>query len=60
MSGMVAEPIKTFSVAFAEREANELEYARMVAKTFKTDHREVVVSPKEFFCSAAKARLARR
>jgi asparagine synthase (glutamine-hydrolysing) len=51
MSGMVAEPIKTFSVAFAEREANELEYARLVAKTFKTDHREVVVSPKEFFAA---------
>ena len=28
MSEMVDEPIKTFSVAFDEREANELEYAR--------------------------------
>jgi len=49
MSGMVNEPIKTFSVAFAEREANELEYARIVAKAFNTDHHEVVVSPSEFF-----------
>ena len=49
MSGMVDEPIKTFSVAFAEREANELSYARMVAEAFKTDHHEVVVSPSEFF-----------
>jgi asparagine synthase (glutamine-hydrolysing) len=49
MSGMVREPIKTFSVAFAEREANELAYARMVAQKFGTDHREVVVSPSEFF-----------
>ncbi|MFL6229572.1 MAG: asparagine synthase (glutamine-hydrolyzing) [Pyrinomonadaceae bacterium] len=49
MSGMVSEPIKTFSVAFAEREANELSYARMVADKFKTDHHEVVVSPAEFF-----------
>jgi asparagine synthase (glutamine-hydrolysing) len=49
MSGMVPEPIKTFSVAFAEREANELEYARLVARAFKTDHHEVVVSPEEFF-----------
>jgi len=54
MSGMVADPIKTFSVAFAEREANELQYARLVAKTFKTDHREVVVSPKEFFAALPK------
>jgi asparagine synthase (glutamine-hydrolysing) len=48
MSGMVSEPIKTFSVAFAEREANELEYARVVARAFKTNHHEVVVSPVEF------------
>ncbi|HEX8687295.1 MAG TPA: asparagine synthase (glutamine-hydrolyzing), partial [Pyrinomonadaceae bacterium] len=49
MSGLVSEPIKTFSVAFAEREANELSYARLVAERFKTDHHEVVVSPREFF-----------
>ena len=49
MSGMVDEPIKSFSVAFAEREANELEYARVVARAFKTDHHEIVVSPEEFF-----------
>ncbi|HEY7913720.1 MAG TPA: asparagine synthase (glutamine-hydrolyzing) [Blastocatellia bacterium] len=49
MSRMVNDPIKTFSVAFAEREANELEYARIVAREFKTDHHEVVVSPEEFF-----------
>ena len=49
MSQMVDEPIKTFSVAFAEREANELSYARVVAEAFKTNHHEVVVSPDEFF-----------
>jgi len=49
MSGMVDEPVKTFSVAFAEREANELEYARLVARAFKTDHHEIVVSPEDFF-----------
>ena len=51
MSEMVDEPIKTFSVAFAEREANELEYARLVAKKFKTDHHEVLVTPQEFFAA---------
>lgn len=51
MSQMVDEPIKTFSVAFADREANELEYARMVAEKFKTDHHEVVVTPHEFFAA---------
>jgi asparagine synthase (glutamine-hydrolysing) len=49
MSQLVKEPIKTFSVAFAEREANELEYARAVARAFKTDHHEIVVSPEQFF-----------
>ncbi len=49
MSGMVDDPIKTFSVAFAEREANELEYARIVARAYRTEHHEVVVSPEEFF-----------
>nr|MBA2733066.1 asparagine synthase (glutamine-hydrolyzing) [Acidobacteriota bacterium] len=51
MSGMVSDPIKTFSVAFAEREANELEYARLVARKFKTDHHEIVVSPEDFFAA---------
>ena len=54
MSTLVDEPIKTFSVAFAEREANELEYARLVANTFKTDHHEVVVSPEQFFAALPK------
>ena len=49
MSGMVSEPIKTFSVAFAEREANELEYARIIAELYKTDHHEIIVSPEQFF-----------
>jgi len=49
MSGMVDEPIQTFSVAFAEREANELAYARIVSQAFKTNHREITVSPDEFF-----------
>jgi asparagine synthase (glutamine-hydrolysing) len=49
MSRLVDERIKTFSVAFAEREANELRYARLVAERYRTDHHEVVVSPGEFF-----------
>jgi asparagine synthase (glutamine-hydrolysing) len=49
MSQLVDEPIKTFSVGFAEREANELAYARTVAKAFKTDHHEVLVTPEQFF-----------
>ena len=51
MSTLVNEPIKTFSVAFKEREANELEYARLVARAYNTDHHEVVVSPEDFFAA---------
>src|SRR5215216_5740173 len=51
MSGMVSEPIKTFSVAFAELEANELEYARLIAAAYKTNHHEIVVSPEQFFAA---------
>jgi asparagine synthase (glutamine-hydrolysing) len=51
MAQLVGEPIKTFSVAFAEREANELHYARLVAQQYRTDHHEVIVTPQEFFAA---------
>jgi asparagine synthase (glutamine-hydrolysing) len=54
MSTMVSEPIKTFSVAFKEREANELEYARLIAESYRTNHHEVVVSPEDFFSALPK------
>ncbi|HLM01379.1 MAG TPA: asparagine synthase (glutamine-hydrolyzing) [Pyrinomonadaceae bacterium] len=49
MARMVDEPIKTFSVGFGERKANEFAYARLVADTFKTDHHEITVTPEQFF-----------
>jgi asparagine synthase (glutamine-hydrolysing) len=51
MSELVDERVRTFSVAFAEREANELGYARLVAAQFGTEHHEVVVSPADFFAA---------
>jgi asparagine synthase (glutamine-hydrolysing) len=51
MSQLVDEPIKTFSVAFAEREANELSFARLVAERYRTDHHEVTVTPDDFFAA---------
>ena len=54
MSQLVDEPIKTFSVGFAEREANELAYARIVAKAYRTDHHEVLVTPEQFFGALPK------
>jgi asparagine synthase (glutamine-hydrolysing) len=49
MAPMVKEPIRTFSVAFDEPGANELPYARMAASAVGAEHREVIVSPREFF-----------
>ncbi len=49
MAAMVTEPIRTFSVGFDEPEANELGYARIAARAVGAEHREVVVSPREFF-----------
>ena len=51
MSELVDAPVRTFSVAFAEREANELTYARLVANQFRTEHHEIVVTPSDFFDS---------
>ncbi len=48
-AGLVDEPLRTFSVGFAEREANELPYARLVAQRLGAQHQEVVVSPAQFF-----------
>lgn len=49
MATLIKDPIRTFSVAFAEREANEFAYARMVAQAYGTEHREVLVTPQQFF-----------
>lgn len=46
--GLMAEhsdiPVKTFSIGFTEDEFSELEYARLIAKRFSTDHHEYVVT----------------
>lgn len=39
------EPVKTFSIGFEEARYNELEYAAMVAKQYRTDHHEILVRP---------------
>jgi asparagine synthase (glutamine-hydrolysing) len=51
MSRMVEAPVKSFSVGFAEREANELAYARLIARTFGMEHREILLRPEEFFAA---------
>ena len=48
-SRLVPGPLQTFAVGFADREANELDYARQAAAAIGSEHREVVVSPRQFF-----------
>jgi len=45
MSKLSDTPVKTFSIGFEEEKYNELKYARIVAKKFKTDHKEFIVKP---------------
>lgn len=46
MSRLSSQPVKTFSIGFAEQRFNELHYARQVAKQYGTDHHEIIVRPK--------------
>jgi len=45
MAKLMKEPVKTFSIGFADRRYDERSYARMAAERFGTDHREFVVEP---------------
>ncbi len=42
-------PLRTFAVGFAEKDADELAYARLAARAVGAVHREVVMSAGEFF-----------
>ncbi len=45
MAEQMTEPVKTFSIGFPEADHDELDYARMVAERFATDHHEYIVEP---------------
>jgi asparagine synthase (glutamine-hydrolysing) len=49
MAPLVKAPVQSFAVGFAEREADELGYARSAARAAGSEHRELVLSPEEFF-----------
>ena len=52
MSKMMNEPVKTFSVGYSDDPASsELEFARIVAKEFKTEHHEFILESGDFFDS---------
>lgn len=39
------KPVKTCSIGFNEKKYNEIEYARIIAHQYKTDHKEYFVTP---------------
>jgi asparagine synthase (glutamine-hydrolysing) len=51
MAPLMPQTLKTFAVGFAEREANELRYARLVARAIGSEHHEVLVSAEQFMQS---------
>jgi asparagine synthase (glutamine-hydrolysing) len=45
MAREMDRPVKTFSIGFTESSFDELQYARMTAKHFNTEHHEFIVTP---------------
>lgn len=45
MSQQSRKPVKTFSIGFNDKKYNEIPYARMVARRYKTEHQELIVEP---------------
>ena len=45
MAKAMGQPVKTFSIGFREDTYNELQYARLTAKKYGTDHHEFFVTP---------------
>jgi asparagine synthase (glutamine-hydrolysing) len=45
MSGMMDEPVKTFSIGFESDNFNELKFARQIADRYQTDHHEFIIRP---------------
>ena len=45
MSQLLNFPVKTFTVGFDVKSFSEIEYARIVAERFKTEHYEFIVKP---------------
>jgi len=46
MSKLASEPVRTFTIGFEEKAYDELNYARIAARHFHTQHEEFIVRPK--------------
>jgi len=48
MSNLTNERVKTYSIAFKQKEYNELKYAKLVANRYKTNHKEILINTKKY------------
>jgi asparagine synthase (glutamine-hydrolysing) len=49
MAEQMSQPVETFSIGFEGAESfNELEYARLIAKRYNTNHHETILTKKDF------------
>jgi len=46
MTRLCREPVRTFSIGFEEKRYDELDYARVAARAFRTQHQEFIVRPR--------------
>ena len=51
MAPLMDQPIRSFAVGFAEKGYSELGYARLAAGSVGAEHREVVLTPQQFFAA---------
>jgi asparagine synthase (glutamine-hydrolysing) len=49
MAREMDRPVQTFSVAFADRKFNEIEYARQAARAIGADGHEIIIDDHDFF-----------
>jgi len=45
LSNISKNPVRTFTIGFAEKQFDEAPFARLVAERYKTEHRELTVTP---------------
>jgi len=55
MTKLTGKPVKTFTVGYEDAEdVSELDYAKIIAKHFKTEHHEFILKPKNFMDIVSK------
>lgn len=54
MAKNLQTPVQTFTIGFEEEGYNEFEYAKLIANKYDTDHREIILSSKDYISTMEK------